>query len=270
MPSTDAAFTGSIPALYDRLLVPLLFTPWAKDLVARVSPLHPPAILETAAGTGVVTAQLRRHLPDAQITATDLNPAMLELASVRPRMGPVTFTPADAQQLPFEDEKFDALACQFGIMFLPDRAAAFREAHRVLRRGGLIVFNVWNSLEHNPVSNAVGEALAKLFPADPPRFLERIPFGYHDTAQIAAEVAEAGFADVIIDTPQYRHGHVTARDAADGMCRGTPLSAEIAAHGPDALTHAVKAAAKALERFCGTDGKIDAPMSAHVVTARAS
>jgi ubiquinone/menaquinone biosynthesis C-methylase UbiE len=194
MATIDSAFSGSIPAIYDRWLVPLLFEPWADDLAARAAALNPSDVLETAAGTGVVTERLARLLPNAHITATDLNPAMIERAVERaPR---VATRAADAQSLPFGDGAFDLVLCQFGVMFYPDRVAAQREARRVLRPGGRYIFNVWDRIDRNPVSQTVADAVAALFPEDPPRFLERTPFGHHDTDRLAEELKSVGFTGV--------------------------------------------------------------------------
>ena len=266
MVATDAAFSGSIPALYDRCLVPLLFDGYAADLAARTAALRPRRILETAAGTGVVTAALAELLPDAEIVATDLNQAMLDVAAERVRSPLVSFRQADAQALPFEDASFDALVCQFGVMFFPDRVGAYREARRVLRPGGRFLFNAWDRLDANPVSAAAASAVADLFAEDPPSFLARIPFGYHDKSRIEAELREAGFSDVESETVAMRHGDVAMDEAALGLCQGTPLRAEIEARDPGRLDEAARAAAAALARFTGPGG-IEARMSAHVFSA---
>jgi ubiquinone/menaquinone biosynthesis C-methylase UbiE len=265
MATIDSAFSGSIPAIYDRWLVPLLFEPWADDLAARAAALNPSDVLETAAGTGVVTERLARLLPNAHITATDLNPAMIERAVERaPR---VATRAADAQALPFADAAFDLVLCQFGVMFYPDRIAAQREARRVLRPGGRYIFNVWDRIDRNPVSQTVADAGAALFPEEPPRFLDRTPFGHYDTDRLAEELKSVGFTGVSVETLEKRNGRVGAYDAAEGLCRGTPLSMEINAHGSDAMVWAVEAAAAQLAPLIGDDGKIDAPMTAHVLTA---
>jgi ubiquinone/menaquinone biosynthesis C-methylase UbiE len=265
MTSSDSVFSGSIPALYDRMLVPMLFAPWADDLAERVAALGPHDLLEIAAGTGVVTERLARALPHANIVATDLNPAMLDEA--RRHAPSVTFQAADAQALPFADASFDLVACQFGVMFYPDRPAAQREARRVLRPGGCYIFSVWDRLDRNPASQAIADALAALFPDDPPRFLERTPFGHHDTGLLNAELRGAGFARVEVTSLVKRNGPVAAREAAEGLCRGSPLAAEIVAHGDDAMDRAVAAATAALAPWTGNDGKLDAPMAAHVLAA---
>jgi ubiquinone/menaquinone biosynthesis C-methylase UbiE len=262
MTAADSVFAGSIPALYDRYLGPLLFAPYAADLAARAAAVAPKRILETAAGTGIVTEALARALPDVEIVATDLNLAMLDVAAGRVRAANVRFQAADAQSLPFQDASFDLVVCQFGVMFFPDRVGAYREAKRVLKPGGAFLFNAWDSVEENPVTAAVAGALEAWFPQGAQSFFRRIPFGYHDKARIEAELRAAGFAEVAIETlrPASR---VSARDAAIGLCQGTPLRAEIEQHGLD-LGAATDAAAAALASFDGAD----APMSANVVLAR--
>jgi ubiquinone/menaquinone biosynthesis C-methylase UbiE len=265
MATIDSAFSGSIPAIYDRWLVPLLFEPWADDLAARAAALKPTDLLETAAGTGVVTERLARALPHARITATDLNPGMIERAG--PRAPGVALRAADAQALPFPDASFDLVACQFGVMFYPDRLSAQREARRVLRPGGSYIFNVWDRIDRNPVSQTVADAVAALFPENPPRFLDRTPYGHHATDLLVDELKSAGFTGVSVETLEKRNGRVSAHDAAEGLCRGTPLSVEINGHGSDAMVWAVEAAAAQLAPLVGSDSKLDAPMTAHVLTA---
>src|SRR5205085_1947752 len=164
----DKVFAGSIPRLYEDYFVPLIFAPYAEDLADRVAARSPARILEIAAGTGVVTRALLARLPEsATIVATDLNPAMLETAKQVGTSRPVQWKPADAMQLPFGDGEFDAVVCQFGVMFFPDKGRAFAEARRVLRPGGAFVFNAWDRIEDNEFADVVTSALATLFPVDP-------------------------------------------------------------------------------------------------------
>lgn len=267
MTSADAAFSGSIPALYQSCLVPLLFTPYAEDMARRVAALRPRDILETAAGTGIVTAAMARAVPEARIVATDLNQAMLDVAAAEVGSAAVTYRQADAQSLPFDDAAFDVVVAQFGVMFFPDRVGAYREALRVLRPGGTFLFNVWDSLEENPVSKAIHEAVAGAFPDSPPGFLARVPFGYHDTDRVAGDLHAAGFRDISVETVRLA-SPVDARAAATGLCRGSPLSTEIGERGPGALDRASEAATAALDGL-GLSGGAEAPMSAHVFAARA-
>jgi SAM-dependent methyltransferase len=267
MPNQDAAFSGSIPEIYDRFLGPMLFEPYAEDLAGRAGALRPGRVLETAAGTGIVTAALAASLGDSEIVATDLNQAMLDVAARRVSGGKVRFQPADAQALPFADGTFDLAVCQYGVMFFPDRIGAYREARRVLRPGGHFLFNAWADLGANPIPGIVEEAIAAIFPADPPRFLGRAPYGYHDRARIAADLAEAGLAEVEIETLALPSRADGARQAAVGFAHGSPLRMEIEARDPARLEEAADAAARALEAEYG-DGPIEAVMTAHVVLAR--
>ena len=266
MTASDSAFQGSIPAIYDRCLGPLLFEAYAEDLAWRVAAHRPGRILETAAGTGIVTEALVRTLPEARIVATDLNQAMLDVAAQRVRPERVTFRAADAQALPFGDGEFDAVVCQFGAMFFPDRPLAYREARRVLKSGGRFRFNVWDRLERNPVAAAVAEAVAALFPDDPPSFLSRTPFGYFDAERIEAELRGAGFAEVEWETVRLS-SRVSARDAAIGFCHGSPLRAEIEARAPERVEEATDAAAEAVARLI--EQETVQPMSALVFSAAA-
>jgi ubiquinone/menaquinone biosynthesis C-methylase UbiE len=266
MTSTDTVFAGSIPATYDRLMVPMLFEPYAQDVAERARRCAPRDILETAAGTGVVTRALHRELPDASIIATDLNAAMLEVAAERLKSGKVRFQAADAQDLPFDDQSFDLIVCQFGVMFYPDKLAANREAFRLLRPGGRYLMVIWDQLERNPASRAMHEAVAAEFPDDPPAFIARVPFGYADLEVVTADLMAAGFDDLEFETIAHRSRAPSAHDAAAAMCQGSPLRSEIEARDHDALDRVTDAAARALKPFEGPDG-LDAPMSAHLVIA---
>lgn len=262
----DSGFTGNIPEFYERDLVPLLFQPWADLIADRLAAFRPGSILETAAGTGVLTRAMVQRCPGARIVATDLNAAMLDVA--RDTLPPeVELVVADATALPFDDGAFDALAGQFGIMFYPDRAKGYREAVRVLRPGGTMIAAVWGSLEANPVSNALHQAMAEAFPDDPPRFLGRTPFAYFDAGTIIDETEEAGFDTVAVEELTFPHPPVDPALAAEGMCLGSPLRAEIEERGPGALDKALAAARTAVARFAGKDGRIDAEMTALIITA---
>src|SRR3954471_303009 len=204
MSDGDKLFAGSIPKNYDRNMVPLIFEAYARDLSQRVAALSPKAVLETAAGSGVVTRALAPRLAlDARYVVTDLNQPMLDYAATRQNPDRrIDWRQADAQALPFEDATFDVVCCQFGAMFFPDRPSGYREARRVLGPGGTFLFNVWDRIEENISADDVTNALATFFPNDPPRFLARTPHGYHDVALIRSDLAKAGFTDVRIETLQ--------------------------------------------------------------------
>ncbi len=270
MNRADAVFAGSIPAIYDEYLVPLLFEPYAEDVARRVADLQEGVVLEIAAGTGCVTRALRKALPPAvQIIATDLNEGMLRLGEARAGGAAVTWRQADAQKLPFEAGSVDAVVCQFGVMFMPDKLAAYREALRVLRPSGRYVFNVWDSLEHNQVSDVVTRSVAALFPNDPPRFFERTPFGYYDVAAIRSELQSVGFDRIEIETVEKVTRAPSPAHAAFGLCKGTPLRGEIEARAPTGLEEMTGVATDALAACFGS-GAFDNRMRAHVVTAQRS
>jgi len=266
MSSADARFAGSIPESYDRYLVPLIFQPYADDLAARLVDLKAGRLLEIAAGTGVVTAALRRALsPSVEIVATDLNEAMLRLCERKLGGAAVSFQPADAQQLPFADASFDAVVAQFGVMFLPDKRQGYREARRVLRDGGRYVFNVWNRVEENEVTGIAEQALSQVFPDDPPRFMTRTPFGYFDPRAIVADVESGGFGRVDVEVVE-KTTRGTAAEAAIGLCQGTPLRSEIEQRDASRLDEATAAVEAALvARYGGA--AFDNRMSALVISA---
>ena len=264
--SLDSAFAGSIPAVYEDCLVPVLFEPYAEDLVARATRLAPARVLELAAGTGVVSHRLAAALPGAAIMATDLNPAMLAVAAGRAPASNLTFRPADAQALPFADGAFDLVLAQFGAMFFPDKTGAYSEARRVLAPGGTWLFNVWDALERNPGSAAVHHAVREALPEPKPEFIARTPFGYHDPAAIEAGLRAAGFAEVAIERVALASPPGSAARLARGMVLGSPLANELAAH-PAGLREAALAAATAAAVRAEPEGG-GLAMSALVIAAR--
>ena len=266
----DIAFTDSVARFYERYMVPLIFEPYAADLASRVARTRPVHVLELAAGTGVVTRQLAAMLDaSADIVATDLNPAMIDEAARIGTARPVTWRQVDALQLMFGDGTFDAVVCQFGVMFFPDRVRAYGEARRVLRPGGLFAFNVWGAIAANEFADAVQDALATMFPHDPPRFMSRTPHGYHDAAVIAEELAAAGFTSPPqIETVAFTSRAASPRIAAVAYCEGTPWRGEIEAREPGSLGRAVAASEAELARRFG-DAAIEGRLEALVVTVRA-
>lgn len=266
MKDQELRFTGSVPASYDQLMVPLFFRPYAEELAGRARALAPRRILETAAGTGVVTQSLHEALPNTEIVATDLNPPMLEVAAKRLAAPKVRFEAADAQELPFDDGSFDLVVCQFGSMFFPDKVRGHGEARRVLRDGGSYLLAIWDRIERNPMTAVAQQALIDLFPDDPPLFMREGPFGYHDKTRIEDDLREAGFAQVRIDTVELRSRAPSSDEAARALCYGTPMGVEVEDRAPGTLDRAFEMVRSGLRAFDGPNG-CDAPMSAHIVTA---
>jgi len=263
----DEVFAGSIPENYDRYLVPLIFASYAVDLAERAASLSPEKALEIAAGTGVLTRALTARLSArASYTATDLNQPMLDYAASQQPAGRTTWRQADALALPFEAGAFDLVCCQFGAMFFPDRRLAYREAKRVLRPQGHLLFNVWDRIEENIFAYEVTKALAEMFPTNPPRFLARTPHGYHETALIREELEDAGFSLVEFETRAAHSRAPLAMLAALAYCHGTPLRGEIEAFGAGALEAATAHVAARLAERCGS-GPVSAKVQAHIIVA---
>jgi ubiquinone/menaquinone biosynthesis C-methylase UbiE len=270
MSASDRVFAGSIPDIYDAFLVPLLFEPYASDLASRVAKTAPARVLETAAGTGVVARALAPLLEEgARYVVSDLNQPMLARAESRQGADRrLTWLQVDALNLPFDQGSFDAVCCQFGAMFFPDRIAGYREALRVLKPGGRFLFNVWDRIAHNDFARLVTDAAGAMFPDDPPRFLARTPHGYHDVDQIDADLRKAGFSDIEIVTLQKSSDAPSARHAATAYCQGTPLRNEIEARDSGALESVTERAARAIAQAYG-EGPVSGKIQAHVVVCRA-
>ena len=261
----DVTWSGSMPEIYDRELGPALFAPYAEDLARRAAALAPQRVLELAAGTGIATAALVRALPAASILATDLNEAMVSWAA--PRIHGATWETADALSLDLPDASFDLVVCQFGVMFFPDKAMAFREAARVLAPKGTVLFTVWDTVETSGFPAALVDSLAAVLPDDPPTFVVRVPHGYADPDQIAADVASGGLQVLTVERLVLRGSARSARGLAEGFCLGTPLRFALEERGSlMALTDAI--AEQLLSRL-GT-GQLEGDLAAFVVTAAAA
>ena len=268
--ANDTGFTGSIPEIYERYVVPMIFEPYARDLASRAASFNPSRVLEIAAGTGVVTRALADVLPGhVEIVATDLNQSMLDCAATLLMRKRLSWQQADAMQLPFEDASFDLVVCQFGAMFFPDRAHAYAQARRVLDTGGVLLFNVWDRIEDNVFTDVVSATLSKIYPTDPPRFMQRVPHGYWDTTVIARDLANGGFGAPAphIETVAMQGRAPSAAMAAMALCHGTPLRGEIEARHGATLDEATALCAIALRERFG-DSAIEGKIQAHVVTAQ--
>ncbi|HET9045333.1 MAG TPA: methyltransferase domain-containing protein [Casimicrobiaceae bacterium] len=267
MTTDHARFQGSIPELYDQYLGPVIFSPYALDLARRIAAASPRTLLEVACGTGITTAPLRTALASCAITATDLNAAMIAYARAKPDMpAGIDWRTADAAALPFDAASFDALACQFGYMFVPDKAKAFAEARRVLKRDGLFAFNLWDSLRENPFAAIANTTIDARFPGNPPNFYST-PMGFHDASRVRAMLDAAGFTATSIELVKLPAQSVSAEAFAVGLVKGNPVALAIAERD-GAIDAIVKDVAVALARE-GGDAPYRSTMQALVVTARA-
>lgn len=266
MSDQNAVFGGSIPENYDRYLGPSFFEPFANDMLVRLDPKCHKKVLEIACGTGIVTRRLRDCLSaEAELIATDLNPAMFALAQNKfDSKENVIWREADASALPFADGSFDAVVCQFGVMFFPDKQAAMRETHRVLSSGGIFLFNVWDSLEQNPVARTAHETIASFFDHDPPSFYE-VPFGFHDVDLIRGLLEATGFQEIEISVIAMPCQSRSAAEFAIGLVRGNPVATAIEERGVS-VDRVVRAVEKKIgERFGVTP--VEATMQAIVCRA---
>lgn len=259
---SDTSWLEGMPEAYDQLLGPPKFSPYARELARRVAAQAPAAVLEVAAGTGLLTRALLDE--GLSVTATDLNAPMVAYGLTH--VPGAAWSQADALDLPFDDGQFDAVACGFGVMFFPDKRRGFAEAKRVLRPGGVLVLSVWDGLESVPFPASVYDELVSLWPDDPPDFFARVPYGYHDETVLRADLAAGGFDEVTVE----RVALTTRADAAAvtrGYCYGTPLRFALAERGElDAV------AAELEQRLVRRWGASPFPfeMAAYLLTCRSS
>lgn len=266
MSVTTTAFTGSVPENYDRYLVPYIFEPYAKDLLARTDHAGVSHVLETACGTGSVTALLRNTLPpEVRLVATDLNGDMITIGKKILADKGIEWMVADAQALPFENDSFDLLVCQFGLMFIPDKATALKEAYRVVRLGGRIVFNTWDKLENNPAFYVADQVVKKYFPKEPPSFFH-IPFSMYDEKELQSLFEKAGFRDIRIELVKKEGTSPSSAATATGMLEGTPMYPTIQQRGPELLPRIKKDLEEQLASRFG-DAPMISSLQAWVVTA---
>ncbi len=268
MADRDAAFVGSIPGNYDRHLGPLLFHEPADEMARRLEVRPGLRVLETACGTGIVTERLLGRIAgQGTIVATDLNEPMLAHAAAKlPGRPGLEWRPADATRLPFDDGSFDALVCQFGLMFFPDKLAAIREALRVLKPGGQLLVSVWGRLEDNPVPRITHETVATFFPSEPPQFYT-IPFSLHDVAIVRGWLEAAGFADIRAERVETGGTSPSAAEAAIGLIEGNPIYLAIMERRASALAEIEAALAESLAAALG-DRPLRCPLRAVFFGAR--
>jgi ubiquinone/menaquinone biosynthesis C-methylase UbiE len=237
-------------------------------MAERTAKLRPSRILELAAGTGILTERLRHIMPrGGHLLATDLNQEMLDRAAPRfTNDENVELEAMDAMSLKLPSNAFDAVVCQFGWMFFPDKVGAAREAFRVLRPGGNLLFNVWDSIDRNPAPRIARETMLPFFGSDPPSFYIN-PFSYSDKNEIHRMVSEAGFTSIDIETVSITSEVPSAKDAASGLVRGNPVITKIEERMPHKVDEIVDAVAGAISRELG-DNPVRTPLQAHVIVAR--
>ncbi|MEP7255305.1 MAG: methyltransferase domain-containing protein [Ferruginibacter sp.] len=252
MPADNVAFSGSVPEKYDRFLGPLLFDPYALDMAERVKVLSPVTILEIACGTGRVTDHLAVNLPQCTITASDLNEDMIRFATQRMRHENIQWLTADAQELPFADESFDLIVCQFGFMFMPDKAKAFSEAWRVLKKNGSLLFNTWDRIEHNLPAYLSRQVVNAFFEGNPPVFYNT-PFSMYNTEEIEGLLQNAGFKNITVEQVMKPGESPTARATAMGFIEGNPIYMEIIKKDPGSIPEIIQALTEKLAEKLGDD-----------------
>ncbi len=263
-----ATFSGTVPALYDQYMGPLFFEPYATDIAMRLKENNFHKVLEIACGTGRVTKHIRKAIPtSAELIATDLNPGMLEVAKEVLRGDNIEFRIADAQALPFDDESVDCIVCQFGFMFVPDKSKAFGEAFRVLKKGGMFLFNTWDRIENNPLSNTIKNVVASFFTPGNQLDFYKVPFSMHDKDELKRLLDEAGFYNISIDLVTKEGVTPSAADGAKGLVLGTPAFMEISAIDAAAPTKIVEIAEKEISRLYG-DNPSKSELNAWVCEAR--
>jgi ubiquinone/menaquinone biosynthesis C-methylase UbiE len=268
MSEPSTTFAGSTPQNYHEGLGPMWFEPYARDLARRFTPPAGARVLEIAAGTGIVTRHLLSRLPaDGHLTATDLGEAMLATGQARLPVDPrLEWKIADACALPFGSAEFDAVVCQFGLMFFPDKVGAPGEMRRVLKPRGVALLNVWGSLDDNPVARIAHETIGSFFPADPPLFYASVPYAFHEEPKIRAMFERAGFSDIRCDTVDMTAESASADLAARGLVCGSPVFAAINQRDPSTIPAIGRAVAERLAAEGGA-APMRLPMRARIFTA---
>jgi ubiquinone/menaquinone biosynthesis C-methylase UbiE len=234
MAASNVSFSGSIPENYERYLGPFIFEPYAVDVVSRIHVQKVKKVLELACGTGRVTKHLVQTLPDAEIVASDFNPDMIAIAENNAKSDNIKWMTIDMQDIPFDDNHFDLVVCQFGIMFVPDKQKAFQEIHRVLKTGGVLLLNAWDALTKNPPFTIANLIVNSFFTTDPVLFYH-VPFSYHDETEMKHHLAEAGFHSAVIKLVPKICVSDSAAHAVKGLLEGNPVFAFIQERNPAVL-----------------------------------
>ncbi|MGI9601017.1 MAG: methyltransferase domain-containing protein [Acidimicrobiales bacterium] len=260
--------SGSAAQQYEQF-VASFFAPWAADLVGRVGLGPGQHLLDVACGTGIVTRAAGPVIGAAgSIVATDLNEGMLTEARRHVvEAAPVEWRQADATDLPFDDRSFDAVLCQQGLQFVPDRGRAVAEMRRVLRPGGVAGVSVWRAPEHNPYLSALADGLHRHLSAEAGAAM-LAPCAFGDGAALAELFSAAGFADVEIDVVTLDREPVGVLGAVRGNLASLPMAADVEAMAEEARDAMLDDIVDSLADYI-TDDRLSVPNSAHVAVARA-
>ena len=257
------AFAGNVPANYERYLGPFLFEPYALDLVSRLQDKKYPDILEIACGTGRVTKHLSKSVKHDTLTATDLNPDMIAIAKEITRDQHIKWIAADAMELPFDDGSFDLVVMQFGIMFFPDKEEALKEAYRVLKTGGKLIYNTWNKAETNEAIHEGRLVIESYFGENPPIFYN-VPFSMHDDRELTTITRRAAFKSITTTLVKKEGVSPSAADLAKGIVDGNPIYLTIVERDPSLINTIKEHIQKVLTEKFGAK-TIKSPLQAWVV-----
>jgi SAM-dependent methyltransferase len=238
-------FNKSIPQKYEDYLTPFIFDPYAEDLVERIDAsistkpgtTNLKNVLELACGTGAVTRQLLAHLPPTvHLTATDLQPDMLDIAkfSVAKRhlsASNITWDTVDMTDIPYADNRFDLIVCQFGLMLVPEKLKALTEMYRVLKPGGRLLFSVWSGIRHNQIWDITGSVIGSFIGTNP-MLQDPGPFSMADSSIGLELLKKAGFPDATATAVDKTGKIETAARAVKGITEGLPVFTAISQKDP--------------------------------------
>ena len=264
MAENSIQFTANIAENYDKYLGPIFFIPCANNLITHIKGT-PKNILEIAAGTGHVTRLLVKKFPDSEITATDINEGMLDVAKGIIRSDKVKWNVVDACEIPYKDNTFDLYIRQFGIMFFPDKQKAMAEAYRVLKPGGTIMFSTWDKIENSTLAKITNDVITDLFPDDPPNFYQ-IPFSMHDPDEMRSMMESAGFKNISVQNIKLEGYADSFENAVKAFAEGNPIANQVEERDPKALPKFKENLARAIEKQFGS-GSFKVPLSKFIVSA---
>lgn len=263
---TSALFNSAVAPHYDKYQGPIFFEPYAIEISKRIDPTSVKTALEIACGTGRVTRHLRKTLsPAAKLIATDISPDMLAVAKDILGDENIEWQTVDAQQLPFDDNSIDLIVCAFGYMFLPDKVKGFKEAYRVLRPGGKLLFTTWDKLELNGASYIQRTVVAKYLANDvPPTYM--LAFSMNNEEELRGWLQQAGFSEVGFESVEQIASGETAKGVTEGLTMGGSFCNMIMERNPDWMPLIKAEIEKQLSEKFGAE-PMKSPMRALFTTA---